>query len=176
VSARNGIDAGEKRKISTPIMCQLDLATLLAELVFLFGSRINIFNIYNFTFSSNTNIYEYWKQTNATTITQNSSQHRVKYKSLSLKLFSHIAKTRIESLRVNERNSYQKSDPTRKINIERHNRKLKIMKHKRHNVIMTDFQKGIVHLHVRRKRNHTYKGKVKLKFRLITGHEGAEGE
>ena len=119
-------------------------------------------------FSSNTNTYEYWKQTIcttithncyyhytqlplplhtiattithncyyhytqlplplhtiATTITQNSSQHRVKYKSSSLKLLSHIAKTRTELLRVNERNSYQKPDPTRKINIERHNSKL----------------------------------------------------
>jgi len=42
VSARNGIDAGEKRKISTPILCQLDLATFLVELMFLFGSQINI--------------------------------------------------------------------------------------------------------------------------------------
>jgi len=42
VSPTNGTDSGEKRKMSTPILCQLDLATLLAELMFLFGSLINI--------------------------------------------------------------------------------------------------------------------------------------
>ena len=93
-----------------------------------------------------------------------------------LKLFSHVAKTRIESLRVNEINSYQKSDPTRKINIERHTRKLKIMKHERHTVITTDIQKRIVHLHLRRKRDDTYKGNGKHKFRPVTGHNGSEGE
>ena len=50
------------------------------------------------------------------------------------------------------------------------------MKHQRHKVITTDLQKGIVHLHLRRKRDHTYKGKFKLRFRPITEHEGAEGE
>jgi hypothetical protein len=112
-----------EEKTFPPRFYQLDLAILLAELMFLFSSQINI-QLFHFTFSSNTNIYEYRRQTTVTTIPHNSSQHDVKHKSSPLKLFSHKAKTRIESLRVNERSSYQKSDPTRKINTERHNKEL----------------------------------------------------